>query len=235
MPSTVEYTTKELQIQNSVAASDMYRLLSMFLHLPKEEMAIGILDGSLAEDVVEIFMELGVYDSRIEIMKAKLDTLQEGKSSTKEVLTDMRQEYTRLFTHPKKPAIEIYETTFLFNPSEENKEGTTLFISPAALDAERCYNQAGLIRSMEVNEPSDHMATELEFMAFLYLQKGIALKDNNFEKVIKRNEQIKEFSEIHLQKWAMKFFDRCSSSSESAIYQIFGHIGGTFLSIMLES
>lgn len=231
MQSTDELTVtaNELEIQRSIAASDMYRLLAIFLNLPTQEIVNGILDGSLAEDVVAIFEELGLIDSRTEAIKSQLDTLQEGISDKEEFFTAMRREYTRLFTHPKQPAIRIYETLFTFKHGTNNQEIPALFISPAAMDAERCYRQAGLVRSKKVNEPEDHMATEMEFMAYLYLQKAKGLNEANQEEVTKRDEQIKEFIELHLQKWGVDFFDSCISSSESGIYQTLGQIGSAFL------
>lgn len=235
MQSTDELTVtaNELEIQRSMAAADMYRLLAIFLNLPTQEMVGGILDGSLAEDVVAIFEELGFIDSRTEAIKAQLEGLQEGISNKPEFFTAMRREYTRLFTHPKQPAVEIYETLFTFKPETKNQKKPVLYISPAAMDAEHCYRQAGLERSKEANEPEDHMATEMVFMAYLYLQKAKGLYEGNQEEVVKRDEQITEFIERHLQKWGVDFFGRCISSSESRVYQTFGQIGSEFLSRML--
>jgi TorA maturation chaperone TorD len=212
----------------------MYQLLAMFLHLPTEEMAAGILNGSFEEDVLANFEELNIAGPRIETIKVNLKALQEGKTEAKELLTEMRVEFTRLFTHPKHPAVEIYETLFLFQPEEGDKGKPSLFISPAALDAERCYRQAGLARTKEVNEPGDHMATEMEFMMYLYLQRAKALEEDNQRDIEQRNEAIKEFSEIHLQKWAIAFFERCSSVSSIKVYQTLGQIGSAFMSSMLK-
>jgi TorA maturation chaperone TorD len=234
MQSTNEFTAKQIEIQQSIAASDMFKLLSMFLHLPTEEIAVGILDGSLADDVLEIFIELGVYDSRIGKINSKLKALQGKASDTSECLTAMRQEYTRLFTHPQKPVIDIYETYFLFQPEDGGQDKPSLFISPAALDAEQRYKQADLVKSKEFNEPGDHMTIELEFMAYLYCQLVKALQEDNQEAITLRNEQIEEFKELHLQKWAMDFFNLVVSKSQREVYQTIGLIGSTFLGCMLK-
>ncbi|BAE82678.1 TorD/DmsD family molecular chaperone [Desulfitobacterium hafniense] len=233
MQNTNESAAKEIEIQHVIAASDMYQLLSRFLHLPTEEISIGILGGSLAEDVREIFEELGVDNSRTREIQSRLRALQEETSGKSDYLSALRQEYTRLFTHPRNPVIDIYETYFLFQPEEGGQDKPALFISPAALDAERRYKQAGLTRAKEFNEPGDHMATELEFMAYLYLQLAKALLEDNPEGIFQRKEQIKEFTEIHLQKWAREFFNRCTADSQMEVYQIYGLIGSTFLNKML--
>lgn len=233
MASTDQLTDRELEIQRLIAASDMYHLLALSLNLPTREMTAGILDGSFAADVMAIFEELGFADAKTEAIKVQLAALQEGTSDQAEFFTAMRREYTRLFSHPTQPAVEIYEALFAFKPETKNQPKPTLFISPAAMDAQRCYKQAGLVRSQENNESEDYMLTELEFMAFLYLQKAKALSESNQEEAAKRDEQIKEFSELHLQKWGVDFFESCISASKSGVYQTLGRIGSAFLSRML--
>lgn len=234
MLDTVELTTQELKIQKAVAASDMYKLLALMLSLPTEEIAAGIFDGSLAKDVKAIFGELGFVDRRVGAISDRLGTLQEGISGEKELFTGLRQEYTRLFSHPVRPAIQIYETLFLYKPEGRDAERPPLFVSPAAMDAGRCYRQAGLVRSKTANEPEDHMATEMEFMAYLYFHLAKALNENDQEGLAHREGQIREFSQGHLQKWAVDFFESCISASENSVYQTVGLVGSTFIDNMLQ-
>ena len=55
-------------------------------------------------------------------------------------------------------------------------------------------------------EPADHMAAELEFMMYLYANKGLALKEQNREKLSQIEENIDEFEKLHFSKWAVPFF-----------------------------
>lgn len=224
---------KEQEIQESMAASDMYRLLFMALHFPTAELALGLLNGSFTADVVAIFEELNFSATEIEKIKTGLIALQEDQNSNDELLTQMRREYTRLFTHPKNPVIAIYETTFRYDPEDDLQSKPALFISPASLDAERCYKKAGLMMSREINEPADHMATEMEFMMYLYLQKAKGLREDNQEELARREEEIKEFRNAHLQKWAKEFFDRCISESQNEAYRVIGETGRLFMARML--
>lgn len=235
MQTTDELTVRVLEIKKSEAASDLYRLLSMFLHQPTDESVQGLLDGSIADDVADILEELGFSAEIIQRIDKKLTALQNGISKKEELRTAMSREYTRLFSHPKKPAVAIYECLFLFQPENETEEQPLLFVSPAALDAERCYKKAGLLRSKAVNEPGDHMATELEFMMVLYWRKAQALQENNLEELAKSEAEIKEFTDVHLRKWAVEFFQQCVDASQSEVYRIFGEIGRIFISKMLSS
>lgn len=224
--------TVEQRIQTAIATSDMYQLLAMFLQLPTRDIVAGLSDGSVAADISAIFEELGFSASTRETLGTAFSQIQQDTKSQEELLSELRKEYTRLFTHPQKSQIEIYESLFLFNPQESDAK-PSLFISPAALDAERCYRKAGVVRSKEVNEPGDHMATEMEFMMFLYLQKAKALQEGNQAEAERRKGEIKEFYDVHLKKWAKEFFDRCSKLSTHPFFRTVGEIGSNFIGEML--
>ncbi|MGE4273332.1 MAG: molecular chaperone [Desulfitobacterium sp.] len=216
--------TIEQKIQKAISTSDMHQILAIALQLPTQELVKGVLNGSLADDILSIYQELDLPNETIENLVTKFAELKNSKITKEELLTELRQEYTRLFTHPKKSEIEIYETLFRYVP-EEGEGKPSLFISPAALDAERCYKKAGLVKSKDVNEPGDHMATEMEFMMFLYLEMAKALQGDNKEEVARREAEIKEFNELHLQRWAKFFFEKMATVSHSAFYRIIGEIG----------
>jgi TorA maturation chaperone TorD len=190
----------EPEIEKSVAASDMYRLLFMSLDFPTEELASGLLDGSFEKDVAAIFEELGFPAENRENIRSRLIAWKGNKKNSNQLLTEMRREYTRLFTHPKKPAVALYETTFRYDPEDELQSKPSLFISPAARDAERCYKKAGLVMSGTVNEPADHIATQMEFMMYLYLQKAKSIRASNHADLVIIEDQIREFIQAHLQK-----------------------------------
>lgn len=215
--------------QYTLAVSDMYQLLSMFSRLPTLELSAGILDGSISEDICDIMKELDFPQNKIDLVNDKFECIKGDLRHNEKFLSDMRREYTRLFAHPNKSEIDIYETLFVCEIKSEDAVKPALFISPAAIDAERCYRRAGLTLSKEVREPSDHIATEMEFMMFLYIQKAKALQENNVEEYDRREAEIKEFTELHLKKWAKEFFDACSTSSKNNVYRTFGEIGKLFM------
>ncbi len=233
MADLKEVNTEEREILRCIAASDMYRLLFLSLHFPTEELASGLLDGRFSHDVMSIFEELDFPTQECGAIRTQLDALRGDEKNKEKLLTALRREYTRLFTHPKKPAIAIYETTFLYNPEDELQSRPSLFISPAARDAERCYKKAGLEMSREINEPADHIATQMEFMMYLYLQKAKSIRDGNREEGATRDDEIREFLQSHLQKWAKNFFDLCISSSQIDFYKAIGEIGSLCMARML--
>ncbi len=226
--------SNEHDFQKTIAVSDMFQLLSMLLYIPTSEIVSGLNNGSLSEDVLDILYELGFSTEIVEEFKKDFLQIQNNKQTEEKLLTEMRREYTRLFSHPQNPEIYIYETMFRYD-AKTGEDQPSLYISPAALDAERCYKKAGLLISKEMNEPSDHMAIEMEFMTYLYTQKAIALKNNFEEEIARRDAEIMEFKEAHLKKWALAFFDKLASINNSNYYRIFGEIGRIFMTEILET
>ncbi len=225
--------TTERDLQKSIAISDMFQLLSLLSHYPTPGVVEGLLNGSFAEDVIAILEELEFSEEIIRKFKTNFLRIQDLNKTKEELFSKMSKEYTRLFSHPKEPKIAIYETLFRHKP-ENGESKPTLFISPAAMDAERCYKKAGLKMSEELNEPSDHMAIELEFMMYLYLQQTKAIQEEDEEELKKREGEIKEFSDLHLQRWAKEFFGSCVGLSTNEVYQVFGELGSQFITKFLN-
>lgn len=223
---------KEQDMAKVFATSDFYQLLSLSLRLPTTDLAEALLDGSYRQDGLNILEELSCnHEDSLRVGEA-LDALRGAKGDVTPFLIEMRREYTRLFDDPKQPALNIYETLFLQDP--EDKQGAMLFMSPAALDAERCYKEAGVSLVKQSAEPADHMATELEFLMYLYAKKGKALKEENTEELEKIERQIQQFQEMHLNKWVLEFFDNLQTQSKSASYQGLAQLAKTGLGQVLD-
>lgn len=206
------------QLNQAFAASDFYQLLSLSLQWPTQELAEALLEGGYQSDAQNILEELGC--NRDDILQAsdRLEELKQFEGGAEKLLEQMRQDYTRLFNHPVQPVIGIYESMFTETPNEK-KEDVVLFLNPTALDVERCFKEAGVQLTRTSKEPADHMATELEFMMFLYGKKGAALKEENQANLEKTEKSIEQFNSLHLLKWVNRFFIRLESESAILPYQ----------------
>lgn len=208
------------QFARLAAVSDLARILSLFLYLPKRELAAGIADGSLRQDVQEIICELGWQDfddSLLGSLAARQAYADEG------ILSSLRQEYTRLFTHPESPQLYIYESLFRYYAEGEQGERPLLGISPAALDALRQYQQAGFRPSCTANESADHMGCELEFVSFLCFKlarQAWAEAENHAGQ-----KQLPAFVKLHLGRWGKDFFQVLANKAKYPAYQIIGQLG----------
>ncbi|SDG12075.1 TorD/DmsD family molecular chaperone [Desulfosporosinus hippei] len=223
-------TIEEQKVKEACATSDFFQLLSISLRLPTTELAEALLDGSYRQDGVNILEELSCSKKDLLLVSEALDTLKGSKEGLTPLLIEMRREYTRLFDDPKQPALNIYETLFLHNP--QDSQGAMLFMSPTALDVERCYREAGVSLVRQSAEPADHMATELEFMMYLYGKKGQALKEENNEALKKIEQQIQQFEGMHLKKWCVEFFNGLNTETTSTSYQALAKLAKTGLGLI---
>lgn len=225
---SIPVRTEISDIQYESAMADLYSLLVLFTQFPMQEIVDGLADGSINRDFEGIAREIGIQDKVIESISHLLHATSLELKRNSDALSELRREYSRLFNHPEAPIIRLYEGVFLDEElmrSGEASRGTRVFINPAALDAERCYRSAGLKRSGTQNIPADCISTELEFMAFLHSMKARDLIDGSERSTLNTDELIEEFTRIHILKWFMRFFERCSEESISSFYRTVGTMG----------
>jgi len=84
------------------------------------------------------------------------------------VLKDLEREYMDLFVVPNPRYVAPYESVFRdswSNPVEDGAPIRGLLMGDSSLAVRRCYDEAGV---SPADELPDHVATELQFMAWLW-------------------------------------------------------------------
>lgn len=221
---------QEGPISQAFSISDFYQLLSISLQVPSVEFAEALLDGRYKEDVNTILTELSCSFEDVGEVEKLLEQIEKSGNDVHQVLGNLRIEHTRLFYDPKRPALDIYETTFT-KKTKDLSEKPTLFVSPEALQVEQCYKEAGLV--MTTKEPADHMVIELEFMMDLYRKKGLAIRDRDEQRIELIQGQINKFEEGHLRKWAYDFFSKLESETTNDSYHAIAKLAKVGLSQLL--
>lgn len=222
---------QEKQINLAFSTSDFYQLLSISLQLPSANLVEALLDDRYEDDVLSILCELSCSKEDISEVEKVFTQLKSSVKDAQQILEEMQIEHTRLFYHPKSPALNIYETTFL-NSGEEGAEKPMLFVSQEASHVEKSYKEAGL--TMKTKEPADHIVTEMEFMMNLYGRKAIALQNDDTEELEKIQKFIKNFEEMHFDKWGYEFFEGLETESTILSYQLIGKIAKVGLGQVLS-
>ena len=190
-----------------LGCADFFRLTSMFLLNPSEELAQGVLGGSVFEHE---------------------DQIRRRNPTAKEMQAELRQDYTELFTHPKRPLIAITEMRFR-DERDHADIPSTPFLNEAALHAESCYRAAGLSLARDRSrEPGDHLAIESAFMAYLHTRLIEALDQGNLDEYRQWEKALQEF-EPHVTCWASDFFSACAESGCGAVYPWLGKVGVAFM------
>ena len=215
----------------TLAEADMCRLLSICLMPPTLELAQGIEDGSLEADTHAIFDDL--RDTANPESSDSLPALHMPDQNSKIVFHEIRKDYTHLFTHPTKPLLSLYEMQFCdaLNGAES---ASMPFLNEAALHAEQCYRKAGIaLAANSSREPADHLAIELEFMSYLFMQIASSKQEGNEDYRLQYETALAEFMP-HLKHWASDFFTACSQSNCGIFYPWLGKIGVSFFTRALQ-
>ena len=87
-------------------------------------------------------------------------------------LTELEREYMDLFVVPNSRYVAPYESVFRdswSNPVEGGAPIRGLLMGDSSLAVQRCYDEAGVAPADEL---PDHVATELQFMAWLWAQQA---------------------------------------------------------------
>lgn len=222
--------------QENESRADFYQLMAVMLRLPTEEMAEGVHQHNVMNSFDELADEMSLSQEAHTAIKHAL--INEGDETTSVTLRELREEYTDLFTHPESPRVHLFESQFLFwkdYPNARFDQAPRMFVSSAALDAERRYQKAGLARSSKRNEPADHMATELEFMALLHDRKAELIEAESWQEVRAIDVAMNEFIHFHFLKWGVDFFESCALQAKQAVYRMIGEVGAAFMKDMLRA
>lgn len=201
------------------ARADAYRLASTFMSLPTPELAQAVADGSVAASIQEIMGILGIDETRTEEIVRGFAVPAEQDPS--ELHRDMRRDYTRLFTNPEHPLVRIYES--VFRDAGNSDTSNLVFISPTALDAERCYRENGLRMDPARSDSADHMGAELDFVGHLYDLLANEADDGS------TSAALDEFMRKHLLAWGISFFEQVERLALTGVYRSIGAFGATLL------
>lgn len=195
---------------NRAALADACRLLSTCMRLPTSDLFKSMTDGSFATSIRALLPELDCDDnarSQVEIRLSHCDVA--AHAST---LSELRHDFTRLFTHPQTPLVPSSES--LFKSWERNDpEKPLAVVNRLAMRLDEDYQAAGYHRSNGGVIPPDHMSTELEFLTHLL--------DDRPE----NSGDAAAFIECHLGTWAPRFFALVEEQAITPEYALIGSLG----------
>jgi anaerobic sulfite reductase subunit A len=188
-------------------------LARMYLEEPPKKLAEDIANKRLPlpEELLPLNTDLREGFSLIKKFEGDF------KGSADELYENLQEEYTRLFIGPSEDAILPYESSYM----EKN------FTGKVVIKAKENYRKAGIEKVEECNEPEDHVALELDFMA--YLCKGMTEKLRGEEKIKRELVIQREFLDGCLAKWVPQFCEDIIKSPNSDFYKGIAKITKGFL------
>jgi len=226
-----------MTVEQAINYSDFYQLMAIALRYPTAELAEGLLDGSFADDMAACLEGLGISEEEADATYDRLSAAVLADATEAEALLHrLRVEYTGLFLVPKREKIYIYESRFCY-PKDADPKQYSMFVSPCALHVEQCYKEAGVRVRKNLQEAPDHMATELEYMSYLYrklaegLSRAKAEEETGVSAEVKQDNlmwklRIDTFRQKHLSKWYGAFLAEIQEKTELETYRALAGLGG---------
>lgn len=117
-------------------------------------------------------------------------------------LKDLRTEHTRLFIGPAGPPCPPYESVYR---DRDDPDELGPVKGPATMAVTRWYREFGVRPAQDHSDLPDHLATELEFAAYL-AEEGL-------------DERLEQFREEHLRAWTDEFTRRVEDETSEQFYE----------------
>ena len=182
----MEFFKEWLQINSG--RENIYRLLARFYRIEVDEDMMSQLASM--EFPQECPADMGEGYRQLE-KAIKEDNLS---------LDDLAVDYARIFLGA---GIVDYDAAYPYESVYTSPK--KLIMQEARDEVVAFYQQCGVARDNEVNEPEDHMAFELEFMAYLCREATEACRAEDEEQLEKILKWQQKFLTGHLMKWADDF------------------------------
>ncbi len=180
-----------------------YRFLSALFLYPEGERSALLVRG--ARELLEASDSLAVFPffGRWQRLLTTLKELGEGRP-------EAEKEYVRLFVvNPQAPPYE----SFYIDP----KRQATGWITAQLV---REYSRRGLTPVSSLGEPPDHVAVELEFMAFLCSLEARAWEEEDLKRGFQIQRWQRRFLDSHLQRWIPAFARQVTAASKGGVYAL---------------
>lgn len=196
-------------------------LLALSLRYPDEALHGIVASGEWAEAAEEIWAALGIVLP---------EGWAEGAQATD--FHDLRADATTLFVGAPKAACSPFEGYWR---AQDDGVQPLMFVNPHSVAVERFCRACGLGQPEGVNEPLDHVATELELLEYLAsLAAGIGepVPEGPAPEALPGGgpgAAWEEFVRDHLATFAPRFAARLAADASTAYYRAAGRLLGSFV------
>lgn len=197
----------------------VYRLLAVACTLPDQRFVDALGDGSLVNDMGQGACLAGLFSDESITPGGKQAFDRLATYAPRATLSDLRREYTRLFSGPAA-VVPIWEASFCQQGTSWSGESNLLIRSREAVDAQRRYREAGV--EVTDGESADHMKAECAFAAFLCEQVMAPEDERELALFVERYEH---FVSTHLARWLPSFFRAVCRETDNPCYHLIGMIG----------
>ena len=196
------------EFEKSLQRGDCFKLMAACFYEPDRQL---FLEEELAEKLEQLLESLspeGAAAARR--MQSCLKELDQEKLSI---------DHAALFVGPFELLAAPYGSVYI--------EQKRTVMGNSTIHAARSYQDAGL--SVDVKEPPDHIAVELEFMYYLCTKEATAASNDRSADACRFRNQQREFYRTALKPWAHKFCEAIRQGTDNKFYLNLADCLGHFL------
>ena len=198
--------------------SRVFSILGRALSYPDQDLVNDLAAGGLGEELAAAFTPFS--SNGILHQLASLKSTDE-KVYPSDVLLQLEKDYTWMCFASKPRLVYLFESIY--------KEGK--LFQESTFQIARLYRDAGLEWVSEFQLPPDHIAMELEFMAYLCFceTEGVRTGDREKEEYARRLQT--EVLKKHLRPFGLAFSERMEKHAKTDFYRLVARV----LSAMLKN
>lgn len=182
---------------NVSGRGDCFKLLAACFYEPDKQLFI---EEALGEKLEQVLGQ--VAPDCVTFARQMKNTLKKTDQNTLSI------EHAALFVGPFELIAAPYGSVYI------EKKRTVM--GKSTISAAQYYQDAGL--SVDIKEPPDHIAIELEFMHYLCFKEAAAIRDGQTENGRQLKEKQKHFYFTALKPWAGKFCEAIRAGTGNEFY-----------------
>lgn len=188
----------------------------------REEVDPDLLDRMTDMDL-SVEVDTPEIDAGYAMLKRFLEVPRES------AITDLSMDYARIFL-----GAGVAGTNGAYPYESVYTNADRLVMQDARDEVLQLYREEGLDRAQEFNEPEDHLALELEFMAYLCQRTAAALKEGDNGNALNYLQKQQEFLAKHLLAWVPAFCEDVQRLAREDLYKAVAKITVGYLNMERE-
>jgi TorA maturation chaperone TorD len=191
-------------IKQVAAKTILYNTLAQAFNYPDDALASSLASGQFGQELGSVLPE--------DIQETAGKLLVYTGGSKEEILLDLERDYTWMFFASKPRIAYLFGSVY--------GEGKLYQESTFAIT--RLYYETGLKLGESFKLPPDHIAVELEFMAYLAFNEQEAIKAGNNENATYAAEMQQKVLQDYLGPLAINIGSRIADTAKTVFYQTMG-------------
>ena len=208
---------KKLSKQKAQAAQMLALILARVFNYPDRDFTKEFINGETSKQLDACINILKLED--LDQPLADIQNYFKNNKNLEKCQLDLEKEYTWLFFASKPRAVYLFESVYT--------EGKLL--RDSTFNVARMYYDAGLNVVETMKLPPDHMAVELEFLAYLLFNEAKSFSEKQQDKLELAIRMRKGLLEKHLGSFSKSFSERLKEKARLPFYRAMAHILEKFI------